>query len=192
MSKLRAETVSSRVFTIPNLISFARLGLIPLFGWLFVSGEHDRSAFIVVMVIGSTDWVDGFVARRTGQVSKLGKLIDPLADRIAIVIVMLLFAFRGIVAWPVAATILARDALVALVFPVLEARGVPRIAVNLVGKAATLLIYFGLGFAMSTLVITGRPSTYLHMISSVFLVCGAVLYWVAGVTYVLELRRVRR
>ncbi|MCA1839419.1 MAG: CDP-alcohol phosphatidyltransferase family protein [Actinobacteria bacterium] len=186
------EVVSKKVFTVPNVISFTRLALVPIFGWLFVSGKNDRTALTVLFIIGSTDWVDGFVARRIGQVSVLGKLIDPVADRIAIVVVMLLFAFRGIVAWPVAAAILLRDLLVAIGFPILEVRGMPRIAVNIVGKGATLLIYFGMGWAMLSLVLTGTSAVLLRTMSLWFLMAGAVFYWIAGAMYVAEITKVSR
>jgi cardiolipin synthase len=185
-----SEVVSTKVLTIPNLISFARLALVPLFFWLFVTRANDVASFSILAVIGSTDWVDGFVARKTHQVSVLGKLIDPIADRIAVVVVLLALLFRGTIPLLLAAVILVRDLLVAIIFPILEARGYPRIAVNIVGKAATAAIYCGVGLATMSLII--EPSDQIHSVGIVLLWAGATLYWIAGAMYVLEIRRLLR
>lgn len=181
--------VSTRVLTVPNLISFARLALIPVFFWLFVTRTNDALAFALVVVVGSTDWVDGFVARRTGQVSVLGKILDPVADRVAIVAILLAFLFRGTIPIAVALVILVRDAIVALVFPILEARGYPRIPVNLVGKAGTAAIYIGAGTAAASLIL---QSLAINFAAIVLLWIGAGLYWVAGIVYVGEIRKLVR
>ncbi|MBW3588900.1 MAG: CDP-alcohol phosphatidyltransferase family protein [Actinobacteria bacterium] len=181
--------VSTRVLTVPNLISFARLGLIPIFFWLFVTRTNDALAFALLVLVGSTDWVDGFVARRTGQVSVLGKVLDPVADRVAIVAILLAFLFRGTIPIAVAWVILARDALVALTFPILEARGYPRIPVNFVGKAGTAAIYFGVGTAAASLVL---QNPLISVAAIVLLWIGAGLYWVAGILYVVEIRKLVR
>ena len=183
------DDVSTRVLTVPNLISFARLALIPIFFWLFVTRTNDALAFALVVVVGSTDWVDGFVARRTGQVSVLGKILDPVADRVAIVAILLAFLFRGTIPIAVALVILVRDALVALVFPILEARGYPRIPVNFVGKAGTAAVYVGAGTAAASLVL---QSLAIHSAAIVLLWIGAGLYWVAGILYVGEIRKLVR
>lgn len=181
--------VSTRVLTVPNLISFARLALIPIFFWLFVTRTNDALAFSLLVLVGSTDWVDGFVARRTGQVSVLGKILDPVADRVAIVAILLAFLFRGTIPIAVALVILVRDALVALVFPILEARGYPRIPVNFVGKAGTAAIYVGAGTAAASLVLQNLA---INLAAIVLLWIGAGLYWVAGILYVGEIRRLVR
>lgn len=181
--------VSTRVLTVPNLISFARLALIPVFFWLFVTRTNDALAFALLVLVGSTDWVDGFVARRTGQVSVLGKILDPVADRVAIVAILLAFLFRGTIPIAVALVILVRDGLVALVFPILEARGYPRIPVNFVGKAGTAAIYVGAGTAAASLVL---QSLAINFTAIVLLWIGAGLYWVAGILYVGEIRKLLR
>jgi cardiolipin synthase len=185
-----SEIVSTQVLTIPNLISFARLALVPVFIWLFVTRANDVASFSLLAVIGSTDWVDGFVARKTHQVSVLGKLIDPIADRIAVVAVLLALLFRGTVPLLVAAVILVRDLLVAIVFPILEAKGFPRIPVNNVGKAATAAIYLGVGVAALSLI--AEPSPLIHSVGIALLWIGATLYWIAGALYVFEIRRLAK
>lgn len=175
---------ASRVLTIPNMITSARITLIPIFAWLFLTGRQDVPALVILLTIGSTDWVDGFVARKTGQVSELGKVLDPIADRAAILTVLAVFTFRGTVNPYVAGVILLRDVLVSIAFPMLEARGVPRVPVNRVGKAATAAIYLGMGLAAIGLVSTGVRSRLAANLSFWLLTGGAALYWGATVMYV--------
>lgn len=182
------EVVLDRIVTVPNLISAARIALIPVFGWAFLTGSRDPFALILLIVIGCSDWVDGYVARKTGQVSKLGKLLDPVADRIAIVIVLIVLTFRGVVDVPVAAALLVRDLIVSIVFPILESKGFPRLAVNQTGKWATALIFFGMGFAAGSVLET-PVQTSSGVLSQILLIAGAVLYWTAGVFYVREIRK---
>ena len=82
----RAPTTANRIVTIPNLISFGRLACIPLFLWLLFGVENQYGAAVLLGVLGCTDWVDGFIARRYNQVSELGKVLDPTADRLVFII----------------------------------------------------------------------------------------------------------
>jgi cardiolipin synthase (CMP-forming) len=180
--------VLDRVVTVPNLISATRIALIPIFAWAFLTGSKDTFALFLLIVIGCSDWVDGYVARKTGQVSKLGKLLDPVADRIAIVLVLGALTFRGVVAFPVAAVLLIRDLIVTIVFPILESKGFPRIAVNQTGKWATALIFAGMGFAAGSVLETPVQEAS-GIASQILLIVGAVLYWTAGLFYVREIRK---
>ena len=115
------EVVLNRVLTAPNLISFARLLLVPVFLLLYVAG-HVLPAMIVLGVVGTSDFVDGFVARATGQVSVLGKLLDPLADRIVIIAVLVAYSIKGTVPWWLSSVIVARDVIIMVAFAVFEKR----------------------------------------------------------------------
>jgi cardiolipin synthase (CMP-forming) len=182
------ELVTNRVLTLPNAITFARLALLPVFLWLYLT-KQDWPALIVLFVLGNTDWVDGTVARRTGQVSELGKILDPISDRIAIVAVMLAITYRGLVPWWLAGAILGRELLIAAAFGLLEARGVPRIPVNRVGKLATLSIFSGMGLTVVALVVPGKVGENIQTVALVVLGVGAALYWVATGMYFIELRK---
>jgi cardiolipin synthase len=189
------EVVSTRVLTVPNLISFARLCLVPVFLAIYLAGAY-LPALAILFVVGTSDWVDGFVARHTGQVSVLGKLLDPLADRVVVVAVLVAFAARETVPWWLAAVIVGRDLIVMGSFAALEKRGLPRIAVNRVGKSATAAIFTGLGLAaagvaMSASGVAGLESAAhgTHMAGIVFLSAGAVLSWAAAALYAVEIRR---
>jgi len=175
-------------FTVPNLITGARMSLIPVFAWAFIAGM-DTTAFVLLFLIGSTDWIDGLVARRTGQVSVLGKLLDPVADRLAIVTVLLVFLFRGTLSGYLVMAILLRDVALSIAFFVLQRRGYPRLPVNWVGKTATAAIFFGVGFAMMTVAFPDFFSEKVKIISTICLMVGATLYWVAAALYLAQVRR---
>ena len=105
------ETVpaSSAVVTIPNALSLARIALIPVFCWLIADEGTRLWGIVLFALVVSTDWVDGYVARRTGQVSELGRILDPVADRLAIAAGLLTFAIVGIFPFWAALLILVRD-----------------------------------------------------------------------------------
>lgn len=128
---------SRRILTLPNLISFARMLLIPLVVWLFVSEGKEGWGFLVLFIVLSSDWVDGYVARRTGQVSEFGKVLDPVSDRIVIASVLITFVIVDAVPLWAALLVIVRDLFVLVVGLVaLWARKV-RIDVRWSGKIAT-------------------------------------------------------
>lgn len=188
MSAAQEEVVLDRVVTVPNAITAVRLVMIPVFAWAFLTGDRDTLALILLVIIGTTDWLDGFVARATGQVSKLGKLLDPVADRLAIFVVLVSLTFRGVVPYWIAGLLLFRDLIVSIVFPILEAKGFPRLPVNKTGKWATAFIFSGMALAAASVI---EPLEEIAAPASlVFLVIGAVLYYVAGYFYYTEIRRI--
>ena len=129
------------MLTIPNLISGARLALIPLFLYLLFGKDDPALAGWALFVIASTDWIDGYLARRLDQVSELGKLLDPLADRIAVAVAVIFgWVANVLVAW-FAALIIIREALVGMAAVVAFARGWGLIEVRRLGKLATAMVY---------------------------------------------------
>jgi len=111
MSQQPAPSVvaSDRIWTIPNVISFVRLLGVPLFLYLLLGPEKDVAAVIVLAIGGTTDWVDGFVARRMNSVSRLGELLDPFADRLYILATLIGFTVRGVVPWWLTGALLLRE-----------------------------------------------------------------------------------
>src|SRR5919106_4441896 len=108
-----AEQVESRrVLTVPNLLSFVRILLIPLFIVLLLDPDTRLAGFLLLGAVVSTDWVDGYIARRTGQVTELGKLLDPLADRLAMAAALITFVALDLFPLWAAAVILVRDTVV--------------------------------------------------------------------------------
>ncbi len=175
---------SSRILTVPNAISFLRLATVPLFVWLFVSGR-ENAAVVLYAVGASSDFLDGYIARRTDSVTELGKLLDPLADRIFIAALVIALVVRRALPWWVAIVILGRDLLVVSVFPYLERRKIERISVNRIGKAATACLLLGLTLlALSETTFPG--SGVVADPGLVFVLIGAALYWAAGYLYARE------
>lgn len=175
------EQVSKRILTIPNIISFARLSTVPVFLWLWF-GDRVGTAVIVYAVGAWTDFFDGFIARRTNSVSELGKLLDPLADRVFIVSLVIALIGTGTLPVVLAVAIIARDVLILSAYPFFQRRGLPRIEVNFVGKTATASLLFGLTWlAYSETTFPGADIG--DEVGLAFAILGAVLYWIAGGMY---------
>lgn len=173
---------SDAIFTGPNLVTFARLLLIPVFLWLALGPENIAAAFVVGFFCFSTDWVDGKLARRYNQVSKIGIAIDPLFDRLAVaagatVIIMLHLA----PIWTVV-VVLARDGLLLAMIPFLTAKGVPRPAVTWNGKAGSFGTMFAFGFWLGA-AITDPPMKWLQVIAWLCFVPGVLFSYMAAVEY---------
>ncbi|MDO8107731.1 CDP-alcohol phosphatidyltransferase family protein [Isoptericola sp. b441] len=177
-----SEVAVGRVLTWPNAISALRLVLVPVFAVLAVMG-HDLAALGVLAFSSATDWLDGVLARRLGQTSRLGELLDPAADRLFIVVTLLVLAAREVVPWWLVATVLGRDVLLAAVLVVLVVRGHGPLPVHFVGKAGT----FALLYAFPLLLLaewSGTVGTVAGVAGWAFAWWGLGLYWLAGTLYV--------
>lgn len=176
---------TSRIMTVPNLISFARLLGVPLFLYLLLVPHADAAAVVVLALGGTTDWVDGYVARRLGQVSRLGELLDPLADRLYILATLVAFTAREVVPWQFTVALLARELLLGVRLLVLRGYGYGPPPVHYLGKTATFLLLA----AFPVLLLA-------HAVPAASAVAGAigwglawwglVMYWVSGVLYLVE------
>jgi cardiolipin synthase (CMP-forming) len=174
----------SRLLTVPNVLSLLRLASVPVFVVLFVTSREE--AAVILYAAGATsDFLDGFIARRTHTVTELGKLLDPLADRIFIVALAVALVAREVLPLWLALVVIARDVLVLSLFPALESRGIERIRVNFVGKTATASLLAGLTvLAWSETTFAG--SGEVAPLGMAFCAVGAILYWVAGALYARE------
>lgn len=142
------DGVTDRVFTVPNVITFIRLLLLPLFLWLEFGPRNETAALVVFALASGTDWVDGQVARRTHQVSKLGKLLDPFVDRLLIAVgVIAVYGLHRVPLW-VLVYLITRDVLLIIggKFLLDTVGKVP--AVVYPGKFATAFIMFGFCFLL--------------------------------------------
>jgi len=135
---------TDRILTIPNILSFIRLLGVPLFLWLILVPEADGWAFVVLALSAVTDYLDGMIARALGQISRLGQLLDPLADRLYIAATLLGLAIRAIIPWWLVVVLLARDLILAVVLALLKRRGITGLPVHFLGKAATFCLLCGL------------------------------------------------
>lgn len=185
------RVASRRVLTVPNLISFARLAILPVVYLDLTSGRLLR-AFVLLAVFTSSDWFDGYFARRLDQVTELGKLLDPISDRVLFVVVGIAFVVSGLLPLWVVLALLARDVLVAGAGLVLLARGAKPPDVTRLGKTAT----FGLMWALPTFLLAGivgdgvdDPQPVLYVVAWVLLAINGVLYWLAAFDYARIVRR---
>lgn len=175
----------------PNLVSGLRLALIPVFLWLVLAKEADAVAFGVLMVAGLTDWLDGYLARRLDQQTRLGELLDPIADRLYILAVVIALGMRDIVPWWLVLLVPLRDVLLWLLVPLLRSRGLTSLPVHFLGKAAT----FNLLYAFPLLFLgdgDGSAALLAHVFGWAFAVWGIALYWWAGVLYAWQVRTLLR
>jgi cardiolipin synthase len=181
----------SRVWTIPNILSMLRLAGVPLFLWLVLGPEADAWALVVLMISGVTDFLDGYLARRLDQFSNLGEILDPVADRLYILAVVVGLALRDIIPWWVAIILPLRDLLLWGLVPLLRTRGYSALPVHFLGKAAT----FNLLYAFPLLLLgegTGVVPTMAQVFGWAFAFWGIGLYWWAGVLYAWQVRKLLR
>lgn len=167
------------VWTLPNVLSFGRLAATPVLVWLIIA-EHRLVGVLLLAAMAITDYLDGWIARRTGQVSELGILLDPVSDRVLIMAVIVALMISGDLPWYLGAPVLARDVVLSVVFLFLARRGFGRPQVRRVGKSATFGILFGLPAIMAGWIL--RP------IGLVAFAVGGVLYYVAAYRYALDVR----
>jgi cardiolipin synthase (CMP-forming) len=177
-----------RVLTAPNVITLIRLACIPAFVWLLFGAGHPAAAAVLLAVLGATDWVDGFVARRYHQVSTLGKVLDPVADRVLVVTgVISIIVYGAVPVWFGVAT-LAREVVVSAAVLLLASLGATRIDVLWVGKAGT----FALMFAYPAFLLGDGHATWQEPIRDIAWVTGIIgltLAWIAAASYVPVARR---
>lgn len=172
------------LFNVPNTISLVRLALIPVFIWLVVSSEYGWAG-LMLGVIGATDWVDGFLARRLGQVTEIGKFLDPLADRIAVAVAVVAGLISGALPAWFAWALIIREALVGIGAIYGWTKGVTKLEVRFLGKAATLMLYFAIS---SFYVGAGTDLGFFTWCGYGIGTVGLVLYyWVAGL-YIGDMR----
>jgi cardiolipin synthase len=177
-----------RVVTLPNALSALRLALVPVFFWLVLT-HRDGWALVVLFVSGWTDYFDGVLARRFNQVSRLGQLLDPAADRLYILATLVGLAWRGVVPWWLLALVVARDVLLAFTIPVLARYGYGPLPVHFLGKAATFNLLYA--FPLLLLAQIGGPVAEIALVFGwAFAWWGTGLYWWAGWLYVRQVRDV--
>jgi cardiolipin synthase (CMP-forming) len=180
-----------RILTAPNVITLARLLCIPIFLWLLFGVHRQTAAAVLLAVLGATDWVDGYVARRYGQVSTFGKVLDPTADRLLVGTgVIAIMVYGAVPLWFGIATV-AREVLVSVMVVLLAAMGAARIDVLWVGKAGT----FGLMFAYPAFLLGYGTASWQEPVRAIAWVTGliglALAWWAAG-SYIGPARRALR
>lgn len=181
-----------RVLTVPNALSVLRLVLVPVFLWLLFGAHANGWAVAILMFSGFSDWADGKIARLVdNQSSRLGELLDPLVDRIYMVIVPIALALYGVVPWWLVLTLLGRDVVLAATLPLLRSRGVTALPVTYLGKAATFALMSGFPW-----VLLGQwDATWSRVALAcgwAFLLWGVALYLWSAVLYLIQVTMVVR
>jgi cardiolipin synthase len=176
-----------RVLTVPNALSLGRLACVPLFLYLLFGRENRVGAALLLAGLGATDWVDGYVARHFNQVSDLGKILDPVADRILLVVGMIAIVIDGSVPPVVFWLAVVREVLVAGITLLLGALGARRIDVSWAGKCGTFLMM--VAFPLFLWGHRHGPATALAWPVAV---AGLVMAWYAAATYVGPARQALR
>lgn len=180
--------ISDRVWTVPNALSALRILLVPVF-LVLVLLELDLWALIVIVISSVSDFLDGIIARRFGQITRLGQLLDPAADRLFIFAAVIALAVREVVPWWIVAVIVGRDVLLAGLGLVLARHGYGPLPVHHLGKVATFALFYAL-----PLLVLGQAFPALQPVSDplgwAFTIWGAFLYWWAGILYVRQTHEV--
>ena len=179
------RTGEDRILSLPNVVTSVRLVLVPMFVWLLVQPHHRDwfAAAVLLAALGSTDWVDGQLARRLDQVTNLGKILDPTADRALLATSVIGILAVGALPTPVAILALSRDGLVAVAAIGLALAGARRIDVTLIGKAGTfgLMCAFPLFLAAHSTIGWHRTALVMAWVAAT---AGIVLGWISVVLYV--------
>ncbi|PZS13010.1 MAG: CDP-diacylglycerol--glycerol-3-phosphate 3-phosphatidyltransferase [Pseudonocardiales bacterium] len=180
-----AASAADRVITVPNALSVLRLFGVPLFLWLLLGPHADGWAIAVLFVSGFTDWADGVLARRLNQMSTLGALLDPLADRLYILATLAGLVLRDIIPPWLAILIVGRDVILTCALVVIRRYGYAPFAVHYLGKAATFCLLYAFPFLLigayhGTVADVARP------IAWAFTIWGTGLYLYAGAVYLIQ------
>jgi cardiolipin synthase len=190
-STRQGPSLLRQAFNVPNTLSWLRLAGVPLFLWLLLGPRADGWALAVLVVSALTDWLDGKLARWLDQMSRLGALLDPAADRLYIIATLVAFLIRDIVPWWVVAPLVLRELVVGACVLLLRGNGFAPPEVSYIGKGATFVLMYAFPFLLltqggSAVAAVARPIAY------AFLTWGGVLYLWSGALYVMQSLRAPR
>ncbi|WP_422111780.1 CDP-alcohol phosphatidyltransferase family protein [Gardnerella sp. DNF00257] len=175
----------NRVLTVPNVISFLRICSIPYLAVLIA--QHKMwPALIVLAIAALSDCIDGYIARTFNQVSKLGQILDPIADRLLIVCSTLALAFAKIIPWWALALVVLRDAIMAILIVILAQYDYGPLPVNFMGKTGTALLMVTIVLFMIVFAIATEPMLILYAAAIACAIWGITLYWFAGILYCIQ------
>lgn len=180
-----------QALNVPNMLSILRLAGVPVFLWLLLGPKEDGWALALLVFSALTDWLDGKLARWLNQMSRLGQLLDPAADRLYILATLVAFLIRDIIPWWLVVPLVVREAVLGVCVLLLRHRGFAPPEVTYIGKGATFVLMYAFPFLLLTqggsdIAAIARPIGY------AFTAWGAVLYVYSGVLYVVQTTRALR
>lgn len=187
------DRVTDRVWTVPNALSALRLLGVPVFLYWVLVTEQDGRAVLLLIAAGVSDYLDGKIARRFGQFSRLGQLLDPAADRLYIAATLVALLVRDGLPWWWALALLVRDAALIPTLPMLRRHGYGPLPVHFLGKAATFNLLYA--FPMLLVSLPGETGWFVDLMRPLgwaFATWGSVLYLLAGLLYVVQVRQLVR
>jgi len=183
------HVVSPKVWTLANAVSVVRLMAIPVFLWLVIQ-DRLLPAFVLLVVAVLTDFVDGMIARRMNEITRLGQFLDPFADRLFIAATGIALAIQDVVPWWFVVLVMLRDALLGIGGLIMRPYGAGTLPVKWWGKVAT----FGLLFVLPLFLLSMMLGEYvsvpvgevLMMVAWPIAIITVVLYWVVGFSYLFD------
>jgi cardiolipin synthase len=178
------QVASSKVFTLANAVSVIRLMAIPVFLWLVIEDQL-LIAFVLLVAAVLTDFVDGMIARRMNEITKLGQFLDPFADRLFIAATVIALAIQDVVPWWFVIAVMLRDALLGVGGLVMARYGAATLPVKWWGKVATFAMLFVLPLFLLGAIfpVVGEMT---NLITWVLAIVTVVLYWVVGFSYLFD------
>jgi cardiolipin synthase len=177
--------LNGEVINVPNLLSMLRIALVPVFLWLLLH-QSFLAAIAVLAFAGLTDFLDGYLARKLNQITKVGKMLDPVADRLYIFATLLALSATGYVPWWLAGLVILRDVLMLLSLPVLASVGYKSLPVHYLGKASTFALLYSFPLLLMGKIFT-EAAFIITPIAWAFALWGVALYWWSGFVYLWQL-----
>jgi len=181
----KAGFLNGEVVNVPNLLSSLRILLVPVFLWLLLH-QLFLAAIAVLAFAGLTDFLDGYLARKLNQTTKLGKMLDPVADRLYIFATLLALSATGYVPWWLAGLVILRDLLMLISLPVLASVGYRSLPVHYLGKASTFALLYSFPLLLMGKIFT-QAAFIITPIAWAFALWGVALYWWSGFVYLWQL-----
>ncbi len=171
----------------PNLLSLLRLLLVPVFLWLLLA-DYLVWGLVVLAAAGASDWLDGVIARKFNQITELGKVLDPAADRLYIFATLIGLTINGNIPLWLAVVIIARDVMLLLVYPMLASHGYGPLPVHFIGKAGTFALLYALPLLLMA-DIWPQANFVVLPLAWAFAYWGIAMYWIAGFIYVKQVKK---
>ncbi len=188
MSTQPALSMKEQFLTVPNLLSMLRLAFVPVFLYLLLS-ERYLSAIVVLALSSLTDYLDGYFARKFNQVTRLGQLLDPAADRLYIFSTLVGLSITGIIPVWLALVIIGRDLVLAVAYPILATHGYGPLPVHYLGKTGTFALLYA--FPLLLMAYIFEPAAFiLEPLAWAFALWGVGLYWWGAFVYLRQVRDV--
>ncbi|MEY3677008.1 MAG: hypothetical protein RL351_235 [Actinomycetota bacterium] len=181
-------SMKEQFMTVPNLLSMLRLALVPVFLFLLLNEKY-LAAIIVLALSSLTDYLDGYFARKFNQVTRLGQLLDPAADRLYIFSTLVGLSITGIIPVWLALVIIGRDVVLAIAYPILATYGYGPLPVHYLGKTGTFALLYA--FPLLLMAYIWQPVAFvLEPLAWAFALWGVGLYWWGAFVYLRQLREI--